>query len=36
MDGIGVGGAREVQEGEDVCIHIPDSLPCTAETNTIL
>ena len=30
------GGAREVQEGEDICIHIADSLHCTAETNTLL
>ena len=27
---------REVQEGKDVCIHIADSLCCTAETNTTL
>ena len=26
----------EVQEGEDICIHIADSLHCTAETNTTL
>ena len=29
----GVGDEREVQEGEDICIHIADSLHCTAETN---
>jgi len=26
----------EVQEGGDICIHIVDSLHCTAETNTTL
>ena len=26
-------GGREVQEGEDICTHIADSLRCTAETN---
>ena len=31
----GVGG-RELQEGRDICIHIADSLHCTAETNTTL
>ena len=30
------GGGREVQEGGDICIHIADSLCCTAETNTTL
>ena len=25
----------EVQEGEDICIHIADSLHCTTETNTV-
>ena len=29
-------GGREVQEGGDICIHIADSLHCTAETNTTL
>ena len=29
-------GGREVQEGGDVCIHIADSLHCTAETNNIV
>ena len=33
--GMGVGG-REVQEGGDICIHVADSFPCTAETNTAL
>ena len=32
----GVGGGREVQEEGDICIHIADSLHCTAETNTTL
>ena len=30
------GWGWEVQEGGDICIHIADSLPCTAETNTTL
>ena len=30
------GGGKEVQEGRDICIHIADSLCCTAETNTTL
>ena len=32
MGGMGSGG-REVQKGGDICIHIADSLCCTAETN---
>ena len=32
----GMGGRREAQEGEDICIHIADSYCCTAETNTTL
>ena len=35
MGGMG-GGGREVQEGRDICIHIADSLRCTAETSTTL
>ena len=31
----GVGG-REAQQGEDICMHIADSLCCTAEMNTTL
>ena len=27
---------REVREGGDMCVHIADSLHCTAETNTTL
>ena len=27
------GGGREVQEGGCICVHIADSLHCTAETN---
>ena len=34
-NGVGVGG-REAQEGADICIHMADSLCCTAETNTTL
>ena len=30
------GIGREVQEGGDVCIHIADTLCCTAETNATL
>ena len=30
------GGGREAQEGGDICIHIADSLCCTAETNNIV
>ena len=29
-------GGRVAQEGGDICIHIADSLRCTAETNTTL
>ena len=32
----GVGGGREVQEGEYICIPMVDSGQCMAETNTIL
>ena len=32
----GVGGGREVQEREDICILMADSCCCMAETNTIL
>ena len=35
----GLGGGsdgQEVQEEGDICIHIADSLCCTAETNTTL
>ena len=34
--GDGGWGGREVQEGGDRCIHMADSLHCTAETNTTL
>ena len=27
---------REIQEGEDVCVHRADSLCCTAEMDTTL
>ena len=30
------GGGREIQEGGGVCIHIAESLHCTAETNTVI
>ena len=33
--GLGRGG-REVQEGGDICIHIADSLCCTAESSAVL
>ena len=33
---MGCGGGRDVQEGGDICIHIPDSFCGTAETNTTL
>ena len=33
LDGCDVGKA---QDGRDICIHVADSLHCTAETNTIL
>ena len=37
IGGMGVGwSGKEVQEGGDICIHIADSLCCTAETNTTL
>ena len=29
-------GGREVQEGEDVCRHVADSLCCTAKTDKTL
>ena len=32
--GLGVGGW--LTKGGDICVHIADSLPCRAETNTIL
>ena len=36
LDWWDLGGGKEVQEGGDICIHIDDSLHCTAETNTTL
>ena len=36
LDGWDGGGWKEVQEEEDICIHITDSLCCTAKTNTTL
>lgn len=30
------GGGREAHERGDICIHISDSLCCTADTNTTL
>ena len=35
MGGDGLGGG-DTQERGDICIHIADSLQCTAETNTVL
>ena len=34
--GMGGVGRREVQKGRDTCIHMADSLLCTAETSTTL
>ena len=34
--GLRGGGGKEVQEERDICIHIADSLHCTAEKNTTL
>ena len=34
LDGWDVGSGREVQEPEDIGIHVADSLHCTEETNT--
>ena len=31
-----MGSGREAQGGGDICIHIADSLHCTAETNSTL
>ena len=33
---MGAVGGRETQEGEDICVHIADSLCCTAETSMTL
>ena len=38
-DDLGVedaGVGRDSPEGGDICIHIADTFPCTAETNTTL
>ena len=32
----GGGSGKEVQDGGDICIHVADSLPCTAEMNNNL
>ena len=29
-------GGREAQEGRDICVHMADSLRCTAETNKVV
>ena len=31
-----VGGGREIKEGRDICVPMPDSSWCMAKTNTIL
>ena len=31
LDGWDEGSEREVEERRDICIHLADSLPCTAE-----
>ena len=36
LEGWTRGSRRDVQEGEDVCIYIADSLHCTEDTNTTL
>ena len=36
LEGWGVGGGVEAQEGEDICVYIADSLHCTEEGNTTL
>ena len=36
VGGMEDGGEREIQEAGDVCIHIADTLCCTAETNNIV
>ena len=36
MDGMGVGVGGGVPEGGGVCIHMADSLCCSAEANTTL
>ena len=36
LEGWGREGGRETQEGEDICIHIADSLCYKAETYTTL
>ena len=33
---VGVGGGREGQEEEDICVLVADSHCCTAEISTIL
>ena len=32
----GGGGRRGAQKGEDICVHVTDSLCWTADTNTVL
>ena len=36
LEGWDGGGRREIQKPRDICIHVTDSLHCTAETNTTL
>ena len=37
LKGLGwVGGGKEVQEGDEICIPMADSCWCMPETNTIL
>ena len=31
-----MGDGRKVQEGENICIHVADSLHCAAETHRML
>ena len=36
LEELGARVRREVQDGGNICIHIADSLHCTAESNTTL
>ena len=34
--GGGMGGGRDAQEGDDICVTVTDLCCCTAETNSIV
>ena len=36
LEGWAGGIGKEIQKPRDICIHVADSLHCTAETNTAL